>query len=127
LGGGASEASHVPFLPQFTGDECEDRVRIAPAGSVPLRSPLVPPVEDCVPSRHPLGRVHNIADVPANLFSERVGDDDVVDGFSFLVAEECQPQYITGAKMKYIFILYLFDAMDIVTIFYRVSRIFNII
>jgi hypothetical protein len=88
LGGGASEASHVPFLPQFTGDECEDRVRIAPAGSIPLRSPLVPPVKDCVPSRHPLGRVHNIADVPANLFSERVGDDDVVDGFSFLVAEE---------------------------------------
>ena len=90
MGGGASEASHVPLRPQFPGDECEDGVRIAPAGSVPLRSPLVPPVKDCVLGRHPLGRVHNIADVAPNLFSERVGDVDVVDGFSFLVAEEAK-------------------------------------
>ena len=51
---------------------------------------LIPPVKDCVLGCHPLGRIQNIVDVPPNLFGERAGDDDVVDGFWFLVAEEAK-------------------------------------
>jgi hypothetical protein len=94
LGGGTSQASRVPFLPLLPGDKCEYRVHAAPVGSIPLRPPRVRELQDFVIGRHPLNLIQNVADVPPNLFGEGTRNDDVVDGFRFLVAEEAQ----TGAS-----------------------------
>jgi hypothetical protein len=84
LGGGTSQASRVPFLPLLPGDKCEYRVHAAPVGSIP--PPRVPELQDCVVGRHPLNLIQNVADV----LGEGTRNDDVVDGFQFLVAEEAQ-------------------------------------
>ena len=59
-----------------------------PAATAPQCSPSTPPLEDCGVISEPMWLSKPRDDVPPDLLGEGAGDDDLVDGFWLLVAEE---------------------------------------